>query len=77
MIIFREMHLKLWINYALKELGSVWFQIGYIGKKSDWQAHSRDLRGPRSTGHGIRTSTIVAYCSYGPHIICFDVSAKD
>lgn len=43
MIIFREMHLKLWINYALKELGSVWFQIGYIGKKSDWQAHSRDL----------------------------------
>jgi hypothetical protein len=28
-----------------KEVGSVWFQIGYIGKKSDWQAHSRDLTG--------------------------------
>ncbi|XP_060596951.1 uncharacterized protein LOC132750896 [Ruditapes philippinarum] len=48
-------------------------------KKSDWHAHSRDLRGPSSTAMGFeQRSTIVVYWSHGPqHIIGADNLAKD
>jgi hypothetical protein len=62
-----------------KDWGVCVFRLVTLVKKSDWHAHSRDLRGPSSTAMGFeQRSTIVVYWSHGPpHIIGADNLAKD